>query len=230
MPKESFKLFEDFSESEDEDIDDKKSTLPFIEKYRPASLDEMISHTEIISTFKLFIKDGNMPHVLLYGPPGTGKTSAILACATEMYGTNKNFMVMELNAASDDRGIDVVRTKIKQFVSSDNAFYRMSIGDKAQDAFKLVILDEIDAMTDDAQAILRQVIEKYTSNARFCLICNYIKKINKALQSRCIVFRFSPLNKDQMRQRLNYVIEKENINITEDGIKAILTKSDRDNP
>ena len=95
MPKESFKLFEDFSESEDEDIDDKKSTLPFIEKYRPASLDEMISHTEIISTFKLFIKDGNMPHVLLYGPPGTGKTSAILACATEMYGTNKNFMVME---------------------------------------------------------------------------------------------------------------------------------------
>ena len=104
----------------------------------------------------------------------------------------------------------------------------MSIGDKAQDAFKLVILDEIDAMTDDAQAILRQVIEKYTSNARFCLICNYIKKINKALQSRCIVFRFSPLNKDQMRQRLNYVIEKENINITEDGIKAILTKSGGD--
>ena len=202
------------------------NTLPWIEKYRPKVLSDLISHQHIISALKGFISTKYMPHMLFYGPPGTGKTSTILACAKELYGINFNFMVMELNA-SDDRGIEVVRNKVKQFVSSDNGFCKLSMG-KNENLFKLVILDETDAMTDDAQAILRQVVEKYTNNARFCLICNYIEKINLALQSRCISFRFAPLKKYQIVERMDIIIKSENVNITTDGKNAIIKHSKGD--
>ncbi|KAL1140224.1 hypothetical protein AAG570_000156 [Ranatra chinensis] len=156
--------------------------LPWVEKYRPNTLDDLISHADIINTINKFIKEDQLPHLLFYGPPGTGKTSTILACAKQMYPKGKfNSMVMELNA-SDDRGIGIVRGQILNFASTRTIF---------KSGYKLIILDEADAMTNDAQNALRRIIEKFTENVRFCLICNYLSKIIPALQSRCTRFRFT---------------------------------------
>jgi len=198
-------------------------TIPWIEKYRPKTLDDVISHKHIVPILKNFVENKCIPHLLFYGPPGTGKTSAIMASARELYKENFPVMVLEINA-SEERGIDVVRTRINTFVTSKNVFY----GDDYKNIFKLVILDEADAMTDDAQAILRRVIEKYTENARFCLICNYIKKISPALQSRCTCFRFAPLEADQIKNKMLTIIQKENINITPDAINIIIKRSNGD--
>lgn len=200
--------------------------LPWVEKYRPTKLDNIVSHEEIISILKRFITQRCLPHLLFYGPSGTGKTSTIMACAEELYGKYLPFMVMELNA-SDDRGIEVVRNKIKQFVTSKNVFFGESVNDRIN-IFKLVILDEADAMTSDAQAILRKVVEKYTVNTRFCLICNYIQNISPALQSRCTRFRFAPISKTHILNRTLEIIKKENIQTTPDGIETIIQLSDGD--
>lgn len=189
--------------------------LPWIEKYRPASLADLVSHEDITSTIERFIDEDRLPHLLLYGPPGTGKTSTILACARKLYGPQYKSMILELNA-SDDRGIDVVREQIKNFASTRKIF---STG------FKLIILDEADAMTQQAQNALRRVIEKYTRNVRFCIICNYVSKIIPAIQSRCTRFRFSPLTEAQVDQRLQFIVESEGVNLTDDGKKALLTLS-----
>lgn len=188
--------------------------LPWVEKYRPKQLDDLISHQDIISTIRKFIHENRLPHLLFYGPPGTGKTSTILACAKELYTPQQfNSMVLELNA-SDDRGINVVRNQIMSFASTRSIF---------KSGFKLIILDEADAMTNDAQNALRRVIEKFTENVRFCLICNYMSKIIPAIQSRCTRFRFGPLKSDQILPRMNYVIEEERLKVTEDGRQALLS-------
>ncbi|XP_059405560.1 replication factor C subunit 5 [Carassius carassius] len=205
--------------------------LPWVEKYRPQTLDDLISHQDILSTIQKFISEDRLPHLLFYGPPGTGKTSTILACAKQLYKDKEfNSMVLELNA-SDDRGIDVVRGPILSFASTRTIFKK---------GFKLVILDEADAMTQDAQNALRRVIEKFTENTRFCLICNYLSKIIPALQSRCTRFRFGPLSQGQMIPRLEHVIQQESIDScifknlfftvfhTPDGMKAIVTLSTGD--
>ncbi|XP_061759134.1 replication factor C subunit 5 [Nerophis ophidion] len=193
--------------------------LPWVEKYRPQKLDDLISHKDILSTIQKFISEDRLPHLLFYGPPGTGKTSTILACAKQLYKAKEfSSMVLELNA-SDDRGIDVVRGPVLSFASTRTIFKK---------GFKLVILDEADAMTQDAQNALRRVIEKFTENTRFCLICNYLSKIIPALQSRCTRFRFGPLSPDQMIPRLEYVIQQESIDITPDGMKAVVTLSSGD--
>jgi replication factor C subunit 3/5 len=196
--------------------------LPWVEKYRPQTLDDIISHTDVISTLKIFLQKKTLPHILFYGLPGTGKTSAIMACARELYGNYYDFMVMELNA-SDDRGIEVVRNKIKCFVSNKNVFFK-----EKGDIFKLVILDETDAMTSDAQAILRQIIEKYTRTARFCLICNYIQNITPALQSRCQKFRFSPIPSFELTEKIYEIAKYENIKLDITGANAIIHKSNGD--
>ncbi|CAL8249017.1 unnamed protein product [Merluccius merluccius] len=197
----------------------KSRNLPWVEKYRPQTFDDLISHQDILSTIQRFISEDKLPHLLFYGPPGTGKTSTILACAKQLYKDKEfNSMVLELNA-SDDRGIDVVRGPILSFASTRTIFKK---------GFKLVILDEADAMTQDAQNALRRVIEKFTENTRFCLIGNYLSKIIPALQSRCTRFRFGPLSRDQMIPRLEYVIQQESIDITPDGMKAIVTLSSGD--
>uniref|UniRef100_A0A7N8YGE7 Activator 1 subunit 5 n=1 Tax=Mastacembelus armatus TaxID=205130 RepID=A0A7N8YGE7_9TELE len=195
--------------------------LPWVEKYRPQTLDDLISHKDILSTIQRFISEDKLPHLLFYGPPGTGKTSTILACAKQLYKDKEfNSMVLELNA-SDDRGIDVVRGPILSFASTRTIFKK---------GFKLVILDEADAMTQDAQNALRRVIEKFTENTRFCMICNYLSKIIPALQSRCTRFRFGPLSPDQMIPRLEYkCLHIQTItDITPDGMKAIVTLSSGD--
>lgn len=194
------------------------NTIPWIEKYRPDTLDDVICHDNVIRTLKTFIVDKTLPHLLLHGPPGTGKTSTILSCARELYGNLFDLMVIEINA-SEERGIEVVRTRINQFVNTKN------ICCSSSDMFKLVILDEADAMTADAQAILRKTIEKNIKNVRFCLVCNYIKKINIALQSRCVIFRFSSLDDESIRNKLSSIIKIENINITQKGITAIINRS-----
>ncbi|NWX57803.1 RFC5 factor, partial [Promerops cafer] len=163
-----------------------------------------------------FISEDRLPHLLLYGPPGTGKTSTILACARQLY-REREFGSM-LNA-SDDRGIDIVRGPILSFASTRTIFKK---------GFKLVILDEADAMTQDAQNALRRVIEKFTENTRFCLICNYLSKIIPALQSRCTRFRFGPLTPELMVPRLQHVIQEEGVDVTEDGMKALVTLSSGD--
>lgn len=208
------------------ELKQRSDMLPWVEKYRPTLLNDILSHNEIIQTLKIFIKNKCFPHLLFYGPPGCGKTSTIIACAKELYGKCFNYMVMELNA-SNDRGIDVVRTNIKKFVKGQGAFFGRS-GDERKNIFKLVILDEIDVMTTDAQSILRKIIEQYTENTRFCLICNYIQKISPALQSRCTKFRFSPISSDNIRMKIDEIKEKENINVTELGVNTIIKRAKGD--
>ncbi|CAG9812416.1 unnamed protein product [Phaedon cochleariae] len=196
-----------------------RSNLPWVEKYRPSTLDDLVSHEDIIKTVSKFIKEDQVPHLLFYGPPGTGKTSTILACAKQLYTPSQfSSMVLELNA-SDDRGIGIVRGQILTFASTRTIF---------KSGFKLIILDEADAMTMDAQNALRRIIEKYTENIRFCIICNYLSKIIPALQSRCTRFRFGPLSPDQILPRLNYVVDEEKVTVTEDGKKALLTLANGD--
>lgn len=212
---------------DDDEISIKQhNVLPWVEKYRPKNLDEIISHKDSISTLKTLIKNKCLPHLLFYGPPGTGKTSCIMACAKELYGKYYPYMVMELNA-SDDRGIEVVRNKIKQFVTSENVFFGINPNDR-KNIFKLVILDEADAMTADAQAILRKVVEKYTYNTRFCLICNYIQNINLALQSRCTRFRFSPMTRKDVEIKIDEISNAEKIKVDKSGIDTIIKISNGD--
>merc|ERR1712130_48946 len=180
-----------------------EDNLPWVEKYRPNSLSDVSGHQDILATINKFVDGNRLPHLLLYGPPGTGKTSTVLALARKIYGNmNMRQMVLELNA-SDDRGIDVVREQIKTF-SSTKQIFAGSFDKSGQSSnianFKLIILDEADAMTSTAQMALRRIMEKYTANTRFCIIANYTHKLSPALLSRCTRFRFSPLKDADIRQ------------------------------
>ncbi|RSH90761.1 hypothetical protein EHS25_009936 [Saitozyma podzolica] len=189
-----------------------------VEKYRPNTLDDVVSHKDITTTIEKFIDAGRLPHLLLYGPPGTGKTSTVLALARRLYGPAYKKHILELNA-SDDRGIDVVRDQIKSFAMTKVLFSK---------GFKLVILDEADMMTQAAQAALRRVIETHTKNVRFCILCNYVNKITPAIQSRCTRFRFMPLPEKEVRRKVDEVVEKEGVNLTDDGRVALLKLSKGD--
>lgn len=194
---------------------------PWVEKYRPKKLADVAAHKDIIETIDRLTSENRLPHLLLYGPPGTGKTSTILAVAHKLYGSQFQNMILELNA-SDDRGIDVVRNQIQDFASTQS----ISFGAKA--SVKLIILDEADAMTKDAQFSLRRIIEKYTKNTRFCIICNYVSKIIPALQSRCTRFRFSPLDNTHVTERLRFVVQGEKLDITEGGLQAVVCLANGD--
>ncbi|KAL1793782.1 hypothetical protein ACET3X_008764 [Alternaria dauci] len=206
-----------------------EDSLPWVEKYRPSSLDDVEGHQDIIATINKFVDSNRLPHLLLYGPPGTGKTSTVLALARRIYG-NKNMrqMVLELNA-SDDRGIDVVREQIKTFSSTKQIFSAApKAGDSSLATFKLIILDEADAMTATAQMALRRIMEKYTANTRFCIIANYTHKLSPALLSRCTRFRFSPLKDQDIRHLVDKVIDEEKVNITQDATDSLVTLSKGD--
>lgn len=195
-----------------------QKTGPWVEKYRPQSLADVAAHKDIIETIDRLTSENKLPHLLLYGPPGTGKTSTVLAVARKLYGSQYQNMILELNA-SDDRGIEVVRNQIQDFASTQS----FSFG--AKSSVKLVLLDEADAMTKDAQFSLRRVMEKYTKSTRFALICNYVNKIIPALQSRCTRFRFAPLDPANVTERLRHVITEERLDVTEDGLSAIVRLS-----
>ncbi|XVE60298.1 hypothetical protein DITRI_Ditri05aG0117600 [Diplodiscus trichospermus] len=194
---------------------------PWVEKYRPQSLADVAAHRDIVDTIDRLTSENRLPHLLLYGPPGTGKTSTILAVARKLYGAQYHNMILELNA-SDDRGIDVVRQQIQDFASTQS----FSFG--AKSSVKLILLDEADAMTKDAQFALRRVIEKYTKNTRFALICNHVNKIIPALQSRCTRFRFAPLDAVHVTERLKHVIEAEGLDVPDSGLGALVRLSNGD--
>lgn len=181
-----------------------------------------MAQDDIVSILTNLIDSDNLPHLLLYGPPGTGKTSTIVAAAKRLYGSEARYkaMTLELNA-SDARGIDTVRNEIKEFAATQQLW-------QAAGTVKLIVLDEADAMTSDAQFALRRIIEKYAKNARFCLICNYVSKIIPALQSRCTRFRFAPLAVEHIRGRLQHIADAEKCVTTPDGINAILRLSGGD--
>lgn len=204
------------------------SNLPWVEKYRPSKLDELVAHEQIVKTLTKFIENRTLPHLLFYGPPGTGKTTTVLAAARQMYSPTKMAsMVLELNA-SDERGIDVVRNTIVNFAQTKGLQAFSTSSNTGTVPFKLVILDEADAMTKDAQNALRRVIEKYTDNVRFCIICNYLASIVPAIQSRCTRFRFAPLDQKLIVPRLEYIVETEQLKMTPDGKDALLIVSKGD--
>lgn len=184
-----------------------------VEKYRPETFDEIVGNEGAISRLAIFAEKGNVPNIILAGPPGVGKTTTILAVARIMLGKAYKDSVLEMNA-SNDRGIDVVRNKIKTFAQTQVTL------DPGK--HKIVILDEADSMTEAAQQALRRTMELYSGTTRFALACNNSEKIIEPIQSRCAVVRFAKLTDEQIMSKLKQVCEKEGIKFTIDGLKAIL--------
>ena len=188
------------------------------EKYRPKTLDQVRGQDAVSSRLKAFVKSKNMPHLLFAGPAGVGKTSAAVALAKDLFGDNWSTAVLELNA-SDERGIDVVRNKIKDFARS------RAIQDVP---FKIIYLDEADSLTKDAQHALRRTMEDYAQSTRFILSCNYSSKIIPPIQSRCAIFRFKPLPKDIMIKILTEVSEREGLMMTAGALSFLYEASEGD--
>lgn len=182
------------------------------EKYRPKKFYELINQTHVVERVKAFVETKNLPHMLFSGAPGTGKTTLCLIIARELYGEEWKSNVLHLNA-SDDRGIDVIREQIKEFARTK------AIGDVS---FKLIILDESDAMTPDAQQALRRIMEMYASITRFILTANYQNKLIEPIQSRCVIFRFKPLEEKYVKEFIERIANNEKLQITQDGINAIV--------
>lgn len=200
-----------------------ENTKPWIEKYRPKSIGEIAHQDEVVAVLKKCITGADVPNMLFYGPPGTGKTSTILALARDMFGSKFRDRVLELNA-SDDRGIAVVREKIKNFAQLTVS--HMTTG--KDHPFKFIILDEADSMTKAAQQALRRTMEKQTKTTRFCLICNYVTRIIPPITSRCSKFRFKPLSEEDQRKRLLVVAEKESVKISDNALDALVKCSEGD--
>ena len=198
--------------------------IPWIEKYRPNTINEIVGNGQVISILDNMVEKNSLPHIILFGSSGTGKTSTVLAFAKKIYGKFYRHMILELNG-SDDRGINVVREQIKEFCSTNNNLYKMF---NKKNMYKLVILDEVDSMTLDGQFALRRIIENYTENTRFCLICNYITKITPALRSRCLAFRYEPLSNDFIMDKLYDIMDKENVDLEDEIIDKIVLKSNGD--
>ncbi|KAI5476518.1 replication factor C subunit 2 [Pseudohyphozyma bogoriensis] len=199
---------------------------PWVEKYRPKNLGEVSAQDHTVAVLKKTLGSANLPHMLFYGPPGTGKTSTILALCKQLFGPELyKSRVLELNA-SDERGISVVREKVKNFAKTTVTTNHDP--NYPAPPYKIIILDEADSMTQDAQSALRRIMETHSKITRFCLICNYVTKIIEPIVSRCSKFRFRALDVSSTELRLKEICEKENVDCPEEAITALVTTSSGD--
>jgi replication factor C small subunit len=188
------------------------------EKYRPSKLSEVINQKHVVERLKAFVKEKNIPNMLFAGSAGTGKTTCSLAIAHELYGKEWRANILEKNA-SDERGIDVIRGAVKDFARTKAI---------SEVPYKIIILDEADALTPEAQNALRRTMENFTNVSRFCLICNYSSKIIEPIQSRCAVFRFKTLAEADIKKFIERIVEGEKIKIADDAVNAIIYLSEGD--
>ncbi|KAI9460565.1 P-loop containing nucleoside triphosphate hydrolase protein [Lactarius psammicola] len=193
--------------------------LPWVEKYRPHLLDDIVGNSDTISRLKVIAKDGNVPHLIISGMPGIGKTTSIHCLAHQLLGDAYKEGVLELNA-SDERGIDVVRNKIKSFAQKKVTL--------PPGRHKIVILDEADSMTAGAQQALRRTMEIYSNTTRFCLACNMSNKIIEPIQSRCAILRYAKLTDREILQRLLEICAEEKVEYNDDGLTALIFTSEGD--
>ncbi len=192
--------------------------IPWTEKYRPLKVEDIVGQKAVVERLRMYVKEKNLPNLLFAGPAGVGKTTAAIAIAHELYGDDYRESFLELNA-SDERGIDIVRGKIKDFARS------VPIADVP---FKIIFLDEADALTADAQNALRRTMEMYANVTRFILSCNYSSKIIEPIQSRCAVFRFTQLEKEDMEKMVHHIIKSEDVEMSKDGVDALIDVSEGD--
>lgn len=190
---------------------------PWTEKYRPKTLDEILGRDYIVARLKSYVQNRSMPHMLFAGPAGVGKTTSALCLAQDLFGEYWYQNFQETNA-SDERGINVVREKIKNFARTK------AIGGD----FKIIFLDEADALTSDAQNALRRTMELFARSCRFILSCNYSSKIIGPIQSRCAVFRFGPLDEKAILKMIDRISKNETLTLTKSGKKAIVYVSEGD--
>jgi replication factor C subunit 2/4 len=208
---------------------DKNLNIPWVEKYRPKNIEKIVEQNEIIKTLTDCIQNSlALPHCLFYGPPGTGKTTTALAISYELFGS-KYFKerVLELNA-SDERGIKVVREKIKTFAKKKISLIKEENYKHKCPPYKIIILDEADAMTDESQFALRRIIEENSISTRFFLICNYVARINQPIISRCAIYRFKNVSKIGIKNMIGTISESENIKIKKKSIDKIIEYCDGD--
>ncbi|AEO65330.1 8b8547ad-1230-4d07-9a6b-20e49a591828 [Thermothielavioides terrestris] len=217
------------SSSAEKQTNETARVQPWVEKYRPKTLSDVTAQDHTVSVLQRTLQASNLPHMLFYGPPGTGKTSTILALAKELYGPElMKSRVLELNA-SDERGISIVREKVKDFARTQ--LTNPPPGYKARypcPPFKIIILDEADSMTQDAQSALRRTMETYSKITRFCLICNYVTRIIDPLASRCSKFRFKSLDQGNARRRLEEIARLEGVGMEDGAVDALIKCSDGD--
>lgn len=189
-----------------------------IEKYRPQNVDNIVGQDKIIKKLKDYVISKNMPHCMFAGPPGSGKTTSAICLAKELYGKGWKADFKELNG-SNERGIDVIRGVVKDFAG---------VTSMSDVGFKIILLDEADNLTKDAQAALRRTMEQYSSSCRFILTCNYSSSIIEPIQSRCAVFRFKRISDKDIKERLKWICGNEGIKIENDALEAIAFVSEGD--
>jgi replication factor C subunit 2/4 len=193
-----------------------KDFSSWVEKYRPTNLDEISAQPEVIQSLKKVLVTKNLPHLIFFGPSGCGKTSTILALSKELFGEELYYdRVIELNA-SDERGINVIRDKIKTYA-------KKAINPKENvPPWKIIILDEADNMTSDSQFALRRIMEEYSKLTRFCIICNYHNKIIDPINSRCALFRFKPIKEEEILDKLKDICKKENLTLSDEFLNQVI--------